>query len=121
MKVGDVFLNLDPGSPARLWIVIAPRASQVAIVCLSPLELDSDTTCIVTEDEHPSVEDECIVRYRFAKFVEAQTLDKAHQGGYIVMKESCSNHLLRRIQEGALVSDFTRTGIQAVIRPLLGL
>jgi hypothetical protein len=121
LEVGDAFVNVDPGSPSHLWVVIAKSSDDVAIVNFtSKTSLSADESCVITKGEHSFVAHDTIVLYRAAKMPKGAVLDSARDHKYLEMYDRVSPALLLRIQQGALTSPFCPMKIQAAVRKMLG-
>ena len=122
MNLADTFVNLNPGSPSHLWVVITRPTTQgeIAIVNFTTKRQSSDDSCVVSVDEHPFVQTETVVAYRFGQIVKDRVLDSGRQHGYLRTHQPVSSELLRRIQQGALASPYTMQAIQDAVRATVG-
>ena len=77
-------------------------------VYLKPLRLGSDTSCIIRPNEYPGITEDHVVEYGRANLADFHALTEALENNPDVTWSShkCSPELLRRIQEGALKSDY---------------
>ena len=111
MKLGETYYVL-----AHLWVVVSqPTADgSVVLVNFTTQRTGSDTNCVIQAGEHPFVFKPTVIAYE-----KAQVFDPAKQdqiAKLCEMRLPVSAPLLRRIQDGALVSDLTPQKVQAIIR-----
>lgn len=118
MNVGDTFLPSGQiGS--HLWVVIGiNKTGQVAIVNFTTKRPGKDESCVIHAGEHPFVKHETIAEYRKARLLKAQDVEALEQ--YAGIKQApVSKSLLKRLQKGALTSDFTPQDIQQAVKESL--
>lgn len=117
MNPGDTFSFRDRSQTERLWVAVATMGSgEVAIVGLGPAGPNSNESDIIGPGDHPDLDEDCTARYRLARYVRVSDLRNAQRQGLAEPMSPCSPELLRRIQRGALVSDFTEQGVKDAIR-----
>lgn len=105
----------------HLWVVIAKDSGNVAIVNLtSKTAFSSDESCIINPGDHPFVTRETVINYRLGKYDDEAKLDAARDHGYLALQEPMPTAVLRRIQEGALVSLYASQKLQAAVAKQLG-
>jgi len=80
----------------------------VLCVYLKPKRLGSDTSCVVRAGDHPGVREDCIVEYGRPYLADFYALVEAleHSPDTTWDSAKCSPELLRRMQEGALKSEY---------------
>jgi hypothetical protein len=122
LRVGDCFLNQNPGSPEHLWIVVAgpTPAGELAIFNITSWREGCDESCIVERGEHPFVQHKSVVAYARGQLLSDETWALLQRHG-CTMKPPVSAELLRKIQDGALASDFTPGKLQTLVRQELSL
>lgn len=116
MTIGESFIASVARRDGHLWVVItepSPR-NYIALVNLTTRRPPCDDSCIVTVGEHPFVRHESVVAYRHARMIDSDLL--ASQ----VQHQPASLALVRRMQEGALVSDYTADKVKAVVGEMMG-
>ena len=115
MNGGDTFRR-SVGS--HLWVVISdPRRDpqRVVIVNMTTVRHNSDRSCLIQAGEHGFVRHETCIMYAFAKTVADVDLERQLAAGQIQLLAPVSSILLRRIRDGAVISDFTPLGIVQVL------
>lgn len=113
MECGDTFLMPAPGGPVtpHLWIVVtppAPRTHLCAVVSVTTLRNSKDQTIILRPGDHPFIRHDSTVFYGDAMIVNARRLDTEIAAGLALRREACSPPTLKLVQDGVLVSPFTR-------------
>ena len=66
-----------------------------------------DNSCILYEADHPSIEHKSYISYQNAQRLEKSYILSKIESGEFVLKEEMSPELLKKIQEGANISDDT--------------
>ncbi len=119
MKIGDTFFNLHPSSPRYLWIVTAgPTTEDELLIFNFTSATDGcDESCVVLPGEHPHVHHRTIVAYGRGSLARRSILTSPRS--LCSVQQSVSAGLLRRIQQGALDSQFTKQRFQAIVRQFL--
>ena len=121
MNVGDTFVNLNSASYTHLWVAVAPMGPELAIVNLTTRRPPyMDDSCIVEAGAHPFVVHESVVNYQQGTAVLNTTLNWYAARGIVQRHEPAASELLLRIQQGALLSQFTPAKIQSAVRAHLG-
>ena len=123
---------IDPGETIRaldfgnhLYIVITGELSDGTIVLVNftshgrPGRTDHRRCLVVGPSEHPWLRHDSCVNYRRAIFNPLAPLVRAKRAGELSQHERCTPELLRRIQEGALVSRETPREIREAVRATL--
>ena len=111
---GDTFfihIPKDTRDPIRYFILTSPDVSTdgtLLCVYLKPLRLGFDTSCIVRPAEYPGITEDHIVEYGDPSLADSYFLAEALENNPDVTWSSheCSPKLLRKMQEGALKSDY---------------
>ncbi len=111
---GDTFFIHVPGisrDPIRWFVLTSVDVSMdgtLLCIYLKPLRLGSDTSCVVKAGAHPGVTEDCVVEYGRPHLADFYALVEAmeHSPDTTWDSQKCSPELLRRMQEGALKSDY---------------
>ena len=120
---GDTFRSDSPG--AHLFIVLTtPRGAdnRFVIVNLTTKKdyRGEDHSCVLVAGEHPFVIHDTIVLYRTANITDEAAFRGLSSQGSILHSEVMSRDLLRKIQDGALVSRFTPNKVKTAVSEELG-
>jgi hypothetical protein len=121
-SIGDSFLL---GAGGHLWIIITQISAARTFVMVNVTSLDDeieDTSCILREGDHRWITHDSVVTYK-----DAREWSCDGNGGYdlclaqqrIVPHDRVSADVLRRIQEGALASEFTKNKFRSEIQSSL--
>jgi hypothetical protein len=113
---GTVFINRNPSSPERVWIVVAADAAQLVAFPLKRLHGDGrdDDTCIL-RSAHPDAKGEWVVSYEERRPISLEKIESMTQRGLVDIRESLSEEQVGKIREGAERSDFTPGKLQRFI------
>ena len=116
MKAGNTFI------PAKfdhhLWIILSdPEADgeNVVIVNFTTYTVDEEQNCIVLKGEHPFVKHKTAVRYRDAKRVSVSQLTALINCNQLRPHQTLSAALLKRVRDGASLSDFLPEGCRKIL------
>jgi len=123
MNLADTFINVNPGSPDHLWVVITRPTTQgeIAMVNFATRRPPCDDSCIIAVGEHPFVTSETIILYSRGQMTTDAFLEHAKQHFIIQERSPVSDALLERIQLGALDSTYTKQAIQNAVLETLGM
>ena len=120
MNAGDTFLSPSPGSrdAQHLWIVITSSNVQgkCAIVNVTSYDPNDDRSCVLQPGDHPFVRHPSVVRYQGATIADAGLIERAIREGVVKARGAVSPDVLRRVQEGALLSKYTENGVKDAVR-----
>ena len=121
MRLGDTFLNLNPGSPEHLWIVITdPEVLPfMVIVNLTSYRFGCDDTCRVVAGEHSFVSRDSVVAFERAQLLTPQQLQFIEGNGHCRMHEPVTAELIGRIQQGVIASEFTPQKVRSIVEEYL--
>jgi len=126
---GDTFFIQIPNArrdPIRYLILTSLDVSTdgtLLCVYLKPLRLGSDTSCIVRPDEYPGIIEDHVVEYGRPYLADFYALTEALETDpdVIWISQQCSSELLRRMQEGALKSDYISPRYRKLVEAELAL
>ncbi len=118
MNVGETFLNLNLSSSHHLWVVssAANLENEFVIFNFTSWREGCDESCIVQSGEHPFVSRETIVEYKRGSLFSEKLKQVMENMGVFQEHVPVTGNLLRRIQEGALNSEYTKQKYQAMVR-----
>ena len=124
---GDTFLNDSvPGAPEHLWIVATdPEGDPPSVVIVNVTSLVDDgkrhidEACVLNESDHPFVRHDSFMKYKAAALVEVSTLQSLLAKGLIKSPAPVSAHVLQRVRQGFLDSEFSEKRFQDIVRPYL--
>ncbi len=111
MNPGETILGLDFGH--HLWVVLSRETADGRVAIANFTTHGQSSTrgldcAVIRAGEHPYVMRASCVYYRRADLKPLEPLEKAREQGTLRQHAPCSPGLLRRIQDGALASRFTR-------------
>lgn len=120
LSYGDTFLMPNsPEAASHLWIVLTePEGMTYRAVCVSitTRKPHSETTIILRPGDHPLITRASVVLYALARWFhlsEVQQLIDMETTQFICQQHaSCSDALLKRVQQGLLSSKMTPNGIK---------
>jgi hypothetical protein len=111
----------------HLWVVVTqpePGTSLAVCVSITSRRLHSETTVILYPRDHPFIKHESVMHYRSAKILDFALVQKALDGqiseNVCRQHQCCEDNLLRRIQEGMLISAFVKNDVKAECRRMFG-
>ncbi len=118
MKTGDTFVLRLPNKIPHLWIIISDHTpnNEVVIVNVTTADLSSDSSCVITLGEHPFIKHASVVAYYYARLIALEKITEWKNKHYYESWPPVKPPLLRKIQQGAIDSDFTPQKIQEIIR-----
>lgn len=64
----------------------------------------TEDTCLLGKGDHPFIEHDSFVDYRFTRIEQADVVQKRVQEGVFIEKDACSAEVLKKIIQGALKS-----------------
>jgi hypothetical protein len=112
VKLRDTFLR------THLWVVSSLPTPDDSILAFNVTDRATwhDHACIIYPDEHPFIVKESVIAYLRGSLLpkHGEFLEKSLR--YQPRQPPVSEELLKRIQEGALASDFTKQDFQDIIR-----
>jgi hypothetical protein len=118
-SIGDSFrlrVDLEEG---HLWIVITEVSSEGKFIMVNLTTLDEDiedTSCILCPGDHPYITHPSVISYKDTKEFDTSFYDRALAAGRIHSYDRFSQEIVRKIQQGALTSNFTKNRFRAVIQ-----
>lgn len=132
IRLGDAFLIKTPPQGKHLYIAIAPvlgyqfeKTTQPRhlFVSINSRQPKSETVCILEPGpEVPDfITDESVVNYRFARELTAKDLTKLMPTDSRAAEGQCSDSVLKRIQQGGLVSKRLKNRYRLALKDFMGL
>ena len=118
MTLGETFLNTNPYIAVHLWAIVSTPTVEHAVVMFNFTSWKSgcDETCLIKTGEHPFVQHDTVVAYRRGQLLSRAAWNELQRLGFYQEHAALSDSLLRRIQQGALDSEFTPIDLQDIIR-----
>ena len=106
-KEGETFLMPSPhGQKEHLYVIIADLDEQIVIVNFTTKREGSDTTVLLTPDDHPFIKIDTAVSFKDALVAQkAKVIDYVSK--HSRSHSSASENLLDILVEGAFTSSFT--------------
>jgi hypothetical protein len=76
----------------------------VLLACVTSVKngLAGDDSCLLSQGDHPFIEHDSFVDYRFTRLEHADHVQERVQEGVFVEKEACSPELIKRILQGGI-------------------
>jgi hypothetical protein len=119
MECGDAFmLEDDDESKEHLHVVLTkPTAEgEVVTVAICSRHRLSETLVCLGQGDHPFIQHESVVAYRYAEIRKCAAIENAIAKGQARLKERVSDQLLKRMQSGLLDSDFVANEVRAFFK-----
>lgn len=78
----------------------------VLLACVTSVKdgLPGEDACLLSPGDHPFIDHESYVDYRFTRLEQAEHVQMRLQEGVFTEKDPCSPELIKRIIKGALIS-----------------
>jgi hypothetical protein len=78
----------------------------VLLACVTSVKdgLPNEDVCLLKQGDHPFIEHDSFVDYRFTRLEQVKHLETCLQEGVFIEKDPCSPELIKRIIQGALKS-----------------
>ena len=114
MEAGDTFKF--KGLP-HLWVVVSDPMldpHQVLVINMST-DRGIDDSCILIPGDHLFVRHRTCMRYDRAMTRRNADLEELLSGGQIILDERVSAPVLRRIRQGAAISDYIKIGYKQLL------
>src|SRR5258708_10421215 len=123
MQAGDTLLiTLErTQSIPHLWVVVTnpDERGQLLIVSITTLRHNVDQTVVLQRGDHPFVRHQSSVFFGDSMIVSEERLEQWRLAGVASAEEPCRADILRLIQDGVLVSDYTPRKIIAFFQRAL--
>lgn len=118
MTLGETFLNTNPYIAVHLWAIVSNPTPHDAVVMFNftSWRPGCDETCLIKPSEHPFVKHDTVIAYRRGQLLTRAAWNELQRLGFYLRHEPLSDSLLRRIQQGALDSEFTPIDLQEIVR-----
>lgn len=91
----------------------------LASICSIKAGVPYDDACVLRAGDHPFIEHDSYVEYRFARLDPAEDVESRVKQGVFVQKEDCSAVLIRQIIVGALASRRINREYKALLNRVL--
>jgi hypothetical protein len=108
---GSALLLRDPNrTKFHLWLVLTdPEGVDglMVAVMICTMKAFADETVVLETGDHPFIKHQSCVAYSSAKYVKRSRIDVALRDRLCFLKESMSQPLLKRVQDGLLTSPYT--------------
>lgn len=124
IRLGDAFLIKTPPKGKHLYVAIAKTSkTRYLFVSINSRQTKSETVCILEPgpDVPNFIVHESVINYRFARELNAKDLAKLMPTGNRTSKGHCSNHVLKKIQEGGLASKRLKNRYKHALKDFMGL
>ncbi len=117
MKTGDTCVLRLPNKIPHLWIIISDPTpnNEVVIVNVTTADLSVDTSCTIKRGDHPFIKHESVIAYHYARLISVNKITEWKTKHYYESWTSVKYLLLKRIQQGAIDSEYTPQKIQGII------
>ena len=122
LRCGYAYLDGDDADEDYHLHIIAidpDREGLVIVVSVSSVYRFADRTVLLKAGEHPWVKHESFIAYGFARLQKASEIETRLSRLPKLVKEHCSEGLLKRVQSGILESEQTENGVKHFYRELL--
>jgi len=121
LSCGDTFLTGDGDEDNfHLWVILTePSEGEVVTACVVTAIKRSERLVLLNIGDHPFVQHESVISYRFAKIRLVEDIERMLAQGTAKRREPVSPELLNRIQTGLIDSDFTPNGVRNYFRSFL--
>ena len=119
LPCGFTFLDGDDETGDYHLHIIASNTDNdgyAIVVSVSTLYRFADKTVLLKADEHPWLRHESFVAYSFARLRKVADIEARLAKRPGMVKDRCSNALLRRVQGGILESEQTENGVKHFYR-----
>lgn len=116
LEVGDTFKLISATDDDHLWIVIGRQDDRMGIVNFTSRKAGKDESCLIQRGEHPLCTHDTVVEYGRAKVLESEQTNLLELHGISQRFARIDADLLRRIQHGALASDFSSGKLQELVK-----
>jgi hypothetical protein len=121
VECGDTFVvDDDDESKEHLHVILTPPslADEVITVSISTRQRWSETLVCLQTGEHPWINRESVVSYRFAAIRTCASISAAVAAGKARQKATASPLLVQKILAGLIDSDFTPPGVLAYYKAI---
>lgn len=121
LNCGDSFLAGPADESLHLKIIVTPpRAGEVVVVSVTTRREHSETLVILHPGDHPFLQRESVVAYRYSEIREVAMIETALRDGQALQREPIAPHLLKRIRDGLRDSEFTPNGVRQYFLETVG-
>jgi len=109
LKKGDTLLIPTPPNDKHLFVCLSDafgQSEEIILASITTKRSKSDLSCVLTNSDHPFIQKESVVAYRFVRRERMQVLLRYLGSGMYVQKESMTKEIVEKIIEGASISKF---------------
>lgn len=121
ITIADTFIFHIHGNVPHLWIVVAMNGDRPILVNLTSMRHNSDRSAIFSCGDHPFIKHESVARFSEMQDIDGNKLVDMLKKNVATRHFRASPDVVRRLQEGALLSPFTEKRLKALILELLQL
>lgn len=121
-RMGDCFRFVVKRDD-HLWMVISdPLKDDSRVLCANVTTLKSykDHACVLRQGDHSDIDHDSCVYYARSRVFPASHLDSLVASGAVVFRDPLSKGVLKRVQEGALMSTQIPTENHQVLLDQMG-
>lgn len=123
-NLGDAFLINTPPNGQHLYIAIAQTTeNDYLFVNVTTRRNNSDTSCVLLPGSQVTsfIFHESVIAYQFAREMNVIELASLITPGSPIPKGACSSVVLRKIQQGGLVSKRLKKRYKTALKAFLGI
>lgn len=93
----------------------------VLLACVTSVKngLPNDDSCLLAKGDHPFIEHDSFVDYRFTRMEQVDHVKARVDEGVFLEKEPCSPELIKRILQGALKSRRIKRDFKQILEKVL--
>lgn len=120
LNIGDAFLLSTPPNDKHLFVVIAPTQNgKYLCVNVTSKRNNSDISCVLQQSDHPFIKHDSVINYKKAREVEPAVIQNQISRGNCIQYQSVSSSVLKRIQEGGIISKKLKNKYKNYLNSLL--
>lgn len=118
MIPGETFLDSAPFIPPHLWVVCSNEDADGYCVTfnVSTWRKGVDESCILNPGDHPFIERKSFIFYQRGRPFCNQEKVQMERFGVFEAREPFPSEVLKRIQQGALESIYTKKKFQKMVK-----
>ena len=113
MEAGNAFKY---GRQKHLWVVVSDPALDRKHVVIANMTSDGlDQSCVLDVGDHVFIEHPTVMRYDRARIESDAALERLVASGSIILQDPVSPEVLKRIREGAAITERIPFGCKEVL------